>query len=577
MLTRHSPFFLFLLSFLTTIDTRSQYHTFESMTAELKALSARHPSLASLSSIGTTGKGREIWLLTVGGKAADTRRAILIVGGADGSLIAGSEAALRFAGTLLDRSARTDSVAQIIKSTTFYIMPRVSPDATDEFFRLPLAEHPTNMRPIDDDKDGEVDEDGAEDLNRDGVITMMRVNDGKGEWMIHPEEARIMKKAERTKGESGIWSMYTEGLDNDGDEKWNEDGSGGVEFNRNFPQGYSFFSPGSGPHQVSESETRAVADFAIAHPNIAAVLTFSNDENLMTPWKPEKGSGGESGERRQRSLVTSVLADDEEYYSFVSKQFRDMTHLNGAPAAGESEGSFVRWAYYQYGRWSFGALPWWIPSVEARKDTAVKDSSANKDSVKPGGRKDAKGGKEDETSPEMNALKWIDDTGFNGFVPWSKFAHKDFPGKDVEIGGFRPYFLSNPPAESLDAIANRYTDFLLWLAGKLPDIAIREPKVEPRGSGVFRVTLDVVNEGYFPTNSAMGKRTRLPRDVKVSLNLNDGQSLAGGRSVILLDPLAGSGGRQEVSWIIVAPRGGSVSVSAESPIAGSVIHHITLK
>ena len=98
--------------------------------------------------------------------------------------------------------------------------------------------------------DDREDEDGAEDLDGNGIITMMRVKDPEGEWLPLEGEPRLMKKADPAKGEKGIFKLYPEGLDNDGDGQYNEDGPGGVNVGVNFPHLFRFFSKrtaGNGP------------------------------------------------------------------------------------------------------------------------------------------------------------------------------------------------------------------------------------------------------------------------------------------------------------------------------------------
>ena len=82
--------------------------------------------------------------------------------------------------------------------------------------------------------------------------------------MIDPADERALKRADATKGESGAYKVYFEGIDNDGDGFINEDGPGGVDLNRNFQHAYPYWQGDAGPHMVSEVETRAIMDFAIA-------------------------------------------------------------------------------------------------------------------------------------------------------------------------------------------------------------------------------------------------------------------------------------------------------------------------
>jgi len=59
-----------------------------------------------------------------------------------------------------------------------------------------------------EDNDGQVDEDGPEDLDGNGLITMMRVKSPEGRWLIDPEEPRLMRPADPKKGEKGEYLLY---------------------------------------------------------------------------------------------------------------------------------------------------------------------------------------------------------------------------------------------------------------------------------------------------------------------------------------------------------------------------------
>jgi hypothetical protein len=244
----------------------------------------------SVSSLGTTLGGRKIWLITIGRGKPDEKPAILILGNVHAPHLIGSELALRIARRLADKATSDKTTQELLDRVTFYIIPRPTPDASEAFFTNPYQERAGNERPTDDDRDGATNEDPAEDLNNDGLITLMRVADEAGRYMPHAGDPRVLTPADTKKNEQGRYSVYIEGRDNDGDEKFNEDGPGGVAFNRNFTFRHPFFKVGAGPHQVSEIETRAVADFCFDHPNIALVFTFTPEDNLMKPWKPGNDS-----------------------------------------------------------------------------------------------------------------------------------------------------------------------------------------------------------------------------------------------------------------------------------------------
>ena len=134
-----------------------------------------------------------------------------------------------------------------------------------------------------------------------------------------------------------------------------------------------------------------------------------------------------------------------------------------------------------------------------------------------------------------------------------------------------------PPAAELDGIAKKHGDFVKQLVGMLPQLALREIRVEQVQQRVFRITAQVANTGYLPTNAAIGAAVRWPRRVRVDLITGEGQSIASGRNQQLINAIAGSGGATELSWLVVGAPGSTVTLKAETPMAGSVSETITLR
>jgi hypothetical protein len=154
--------------------------------------------------------------------------------------------------------------------------------------------------------------------------------------------------------------------------------------------------------------------------------------------------------------------------------------------------------------------------------------------------------------------------------------HPDFAGRTVQVGGFRPFALLNPPPALLDSVIAKQARFVTELAGMLPAVSLREVRVERVSERVFRVTAQVANSGLLPTNAAIGSRTRWPLRVRVEL-VPDGQEIAGGRRVQLLDSVRGSGRSTELSWLVVGAPGSNLTLRASSPVAGSASQTITLR
>jgi hypothetical protein len=511
------------------------YADYDGLTKRLQALAAP----AKLSSLGKTIGGREIHLVTIGTGKADEKPAILVVGTVHAPHLLGSELALRVA----ERLAKADAAS--FDRLTLYVIPRPSPDGAERFFRKPFVERPGNDRKSNDDRDLESGEDGPDDLDGDGWITMMRIEDETGSMTTHPDDPRVLVPADAKKNEPAKYALHVEGRDDDGDGKFNEDGGDGVSFNRNFTFNYPVFKPGAGPHAVSEVETRAVADFVFDHPNIAAVITFTPEDNLATPWKADPASEG-------NRIKTRLLGADQPFTDYVAEQYRKIHGATDPPGPPGGEGSFSEWAYFHTGRWSFAARGWWIPKVPA--EPASKDPRA---------------------ADALNALRWFKKEGIDGFADWKKIDHPGFPGRTVEVGGFRPFLTLNPPSKELDALGDKHADFVKKLAELMPRLKIGDVKVEDLGEGLFRVTVPVVNTGYLPTMSEMGRLSNQAWPLQLKIELPEKASIVTGAARVKLGVIAGGGGKTEHAWLV---RGtGEIKLSAWAPAVGIDTKSVVLK
>ncbi len=527
---------------------------------------------ASYRSLASTLDGHDVGLLTIGTGKVDEKPAILLVGGANPTRLIDTEVTLRVAERLVNAAESDAEVRGMLDRVTFYVIVRAASDATEAFFQKPLRERDVNARPVDDDTDGQTDEDGPNDLNGDGLITMMRVEDADGEYIVHTDDDRVMIEADPKKGERGRYRIYVEGCDDDGDGELNEDPPGGVIFDRNFTFDYPYFQRGAGPHQVSEIETKAVADFAYDHPNIVLVWTLSDRDNLLNKWEPD-----ESAEKER--IKTTLLADDAPYLDRIAEAYEEIRDKDGLPESPNGEGAFSHWAYFHYGRWSVATRPWWIPQVDAEEGESEEDESEEDESEEePGEESDKESEQDDRGADDLNALAWFEQQGLDGFVSWQPFEHPDLAEKRVEIGGFSPFLRKNPPSELLDELAGKQYEFLLELGSMLPRVKIAEAKAEPLGSGVWRVTVAIVNEGVLPSVSEMGRLTRDPQRLQIELKLPPAVSLVTGHARRRIGPLPGEGGKAEETWLVRDESGESppLKVRAWSPMVGTAEQQIPL-
>ena len=547
----------------------------------------------------------------------------------DGDHLLGSTVAVAVAGTLLEKAAADDEpVRAFLSEHTMYVVPRVNPDAAERFFADVVTERRRTMRPDDRDRDGTLDEDPPNDLNGDGLITMMRVFDpAKADRMEDPDEPRLDVEPDRDKGERARFVLYVEGVDDDGDGEHNEDDLGGVDLNMNFMHGYTEHADGAGPYQVSEPESLALLKYVLARQNIAMVLVYGRHDNLS---KPPDGKGDVPG-----GGPKNVESKDTGLYKHISERFVEITGLKKVPAE-SSGGAFYAWAYAQFGVPSF-TTPLWTrpdPDNDDNDDNDDRTTSAGDEAdmgaeadegLTPSGIGDISQESIDELvaaaaergfeisdemmsqlTPEMaegfarrmgielrrvktaaaggGAAKNKDDAAWltysdeqrdgAGFVAWEAFEHPEFG--EVQIGGWVPYFRTLPPPGLVAPIVEKQVEFVLDLAGRFPDVSLADPEITRLAAGLYEIKTALVNDGYLPTGTAMAVKNRRARPYVVRLSATNEQILTG-RRVSKIWSIPGSGGREEFRWIIRATDGGRLTITVYSEKFGEFEKAMTLR
>jgi hypothetical protein len=545
-------FIVMLMVSLTTV--RGQYHSQIQMSQKLEALSKQYTELCSVRSLAKTIGGKDIWLIAIGSGARDDKPAIAIAGGVDGKYLIGRELAVGFAEEILKNSVNAD-IRELLDKLTFYILPDLSPDASAQFFSEMKYERSINARTTDDDKDFVYDEDPCEDLDKDGYITLIRIKDPSGKYIESTEDRRVMVPADISKGETGNYLVYSEGLDNDKDNNFNEDGTGGVSFNRNFTYNYEEFGVNAGLYPVSETETRAVSDFLYDRFNIYMVLTFGPQDNLGQPMKvadraspvqnTQQNQGSDQGMmRRERGRTTSIMKTDELINKLVSDKYHEITGLKGVPPAINEPGNFMEWAYFHYGRYSFSTPGWWL-NVEKGKNT------------------------------EAAFLKFADKKKLNDiFIPWNVFDHPDFPGKTVEIGGIKPFAVLNPPEDTIGDLISSHYRFITEISAMHPELEFLDIKIENAGENIFRLSLKVHNKGVFATAAEIGEPNIWTRVMRLTLEPSKGQTIISGLKVQRIQRLQGDESA-EFSWLIYGK--GRTVISAGAANVGLVSTSVEFK
>ena len=586
----------------------TKYHTYDELTGALRSMVNDHRNIARLESIGKTLEGRDIWMVEIAnrnGVPVGERPALFIGANFEGDHLIGSEIALYIVDYLLRNYNSNPEVKDKIDNNVFYIAPRINPDAAEMMFADVKTGRKTNTKPYDGDNDGRMDEDGPEDLNKDGFITVMRVKDPDGDYLIDPDEPRLMNRADSRSGEVGMYTLYWEGVDNDKDGFINEDPPGGIDINRNFQHEYPYYQPDAGWHMLSELESRAVMDWIIANRNVAIILTLGESDNLIVApdsrgqLSSEKevdmfafadagnasagrvgmfaaGGGGfrgtgTGGMRQQvtqptetrrpagRQPATTVTTSDNDYFRDISTKYLELTGINQQPMVRNPEGAFFQYGYYQYGVASFSTPGWGITGAPAG----------------PSRRLGAPGGQTAQISVDRQLLRWMDNEGVDGFVNWTKYNHTDLG--EVEIGGFKPDAVTNPPAARIASLGASHAEFAVYLSSLYAKVKIAETEVTDHGGGIFRIRAVVENVGILPTAFAQGVTARSVKPTMVQLGVDPEAIISGSNKTNFFQALAGSGNRQKYEWLIKGNSGDRIELKVVSQKGGSDKTTITLR
>ena len=546
----------------------------------LKRLAESSPRTVRVESLGKSLQGRDLWLATIshpGPAVTPPRPAILVVANLEADHVVGSLVALGIASRLAAADGRDPVVSGLLDRCTIYLVPCSNPDGAERNGRRPREAARANLRALDRDRDGRLAEDGPEDLDGDGLITTMRVFDGRATHLAGEADPRLSRRADPAKGERARFREFTEGIDDDGDDRVNEDPAGGVDLNRNWPHKWSEFDPRAGTAPASEPEVLALIRFGFDHPEVAILWNFGLNDNLHAPEiaveDADKGVFAEFSRLAKAASESAKPAPPAVAPTIVSAPANGRTaalsrpegRLDRRPAANEgdegqappldtsADGSVSQWAYHQLGIVGIASRLWSSPEFPAPA---------------PGQAAPPAGG-------EARWLAWNDRLmGGRAFVPFAPFEHPTL-GR-LEIGGWKPGVRINPPAEHLETLIDEQFAMLKAFAARLPSLAIVEAKAESRGKGLFEVTAWVENAGPLPTALAQGVRTRKAPPVLVRLVPGKARLLAG-QALTRIETLGGSGGRRRLRWLVQAPAGTkSILLEASCPKAGGASQVIPL-
>jgi murein tripeptide amidase MpaA len=553
------------------------YYRYEELSRILREYAEEAPQFVRLESIGRSYEGRDIWLVTVTNSRtgeAEQKPAFWVDGNIHASEVAPSSACLYLLDRLVKGYGSEPNITRCLDTRAFYICPRVNPDGAE----WALADVPKIVRsstrpyPYDEDPAGGL---VMEDVDGDGRMLMMRLPDPNGAWKVCPEEPRLLVRREPEESGGQYYRLLREGRikDYDGVTYGIQADKEGLDLNRNFPINWRQENeqPGAGPFPASEPEVHTIVDFITSHPNITGGVAFHTMSGvLLRPY----------GDQPDESLP----AEDLWTYEKIGQKG---TELTGYPAASVYHGFryhpkqvitgvFDDWMYEHLGLYA-----WVVEIWNPQKQAGIEEFAF------------IEWRREHPLEDDLTLLKWSDEVlEGKGYVDWYPFEHPELG--PVELGGWNwLYAFKNPPQQFLKEEIAPFADWLVWHLLISPRLESYQLDVTPLGDDAYRLRLVLHNTGWLPTyvtKKALEKK--LVRGVVCEIALPQGAVLETGKLREELGQLEGraykpsahfsyyasdvTSDRAKVEWVVRAPKGGAVTLTARHDRAGGVTETVEL-
>src|SRR2546421_20624 len=318
----------------------------------------------------------------------------------------------------------------------------------------------------------------AGDINGDGAVLSLRRQDPSGEFVEDPELPGVMlpRRLEDTGPFYKVWPEGT--IENyDGvhvpDPHFLSDND--IDLNRNFPYGWQPEPEqvGAGPYGASEPESRAVIDWATAHPNIFSWL------NLHTFGGVYIRPLGSASDKKMNQADLATYRQIEQWgeqiggYPMVSG-FEEFIYEPEKPIHGD----ITDFIYHTRGAIAYACELWDLFArlgIERRKPFVEHYTRLTRENLLALAKFDR----------EKNQKRI--------FRGWQRSRHPQLG--EVEIGGtVSTVGLTNPPYEMLADICQRQAAMYLRVAAMAPALEMQARYANGR------IEVEVANAGYLPTD-----------------------------------------------------------------------------
>lgn len=552
-----------------------RYYRYAELTALLHRWAEDHPGLLSTEKFGESLEGRDLWALTLTDRstgAPEEKPAYFVDANIHASEVTGVATILWLINYVLTNAETDEAIRRLLAETTIYLVPAVNVDAMNLMLTGDQFYFRSSKRafPHKEQQDGLVEK----DIDGDGTLVTMRIKDPAGLWTPSSHEPRIMRRRGPDEFGGDYYFLLPEG------EIQNWDGATipiapslhGLDANRNFPADWEPFwvQNGAGAYPLSEPETKALADFLIAHPNIHGSQHFHTFSGCIL--RPPTAYPTADMPLLDRSAFIAIGKMGEEETGYPCIGIYDDFAYDKKKAL---KGGLLDWVYEQLGVLPFSTELWSLTAKAGIKVDDFIEFFKNR-------------------SEEVDAamLHVLDrEVGGEGFREWTPFEHPQLG--PVEIGGWhRTFTWANPPGPMLEEVTSGNARFVLRAAQTGPRLEIRDATAEKLGEGVYKVSVVVHNTGFLPTYvSDKAKSAGVGKPVEMTIALTDEAELVTGKPKFDLGHLDGRANtlgqmsfnnsfsvlnRAKAEWVVRQPAGSTVTVTAAAAKAGTVRSEIAL-
>ncbi|WP_372367215.1 M14 family metallopeptidase [Candidatus Uabimicrobium sp. HlEnr_7] len=545
------------------------YYNFSEITSRIDWLQKQYPHILEIVEVGKSYEGRSIPLIIVSNKNKSCHKnkpAFWIDGNIHSIEITSSAMVLYFIHRCTKEYGQNKFITELIDNLTFYCVPCINPDGMTRALAEKPAFYRSGVRKYGEDGNYLY----VEDINDDGRILQMRIEDPTGDWKVSPKNPNFMIKRTPTDFESAgpFYRLFAEGTVPE------YDGCNipsifphQLDFNRNFPIKWrpEGEQQGAGDFAGSEVEIQNIVRFIAEHPNIFVAITYHTYSRVFIRAFSDRPDSDMNTSDLWIFEALEDIASDTTKYPTVSGYHDFKYHPKEIIS-----GAFDDWAYEHRGIFTFTVELWDLPTA-----AGISEKNDEKNFIDWFRRH--------PITDDDKILSFIEKNAPHTLVNWEKFDHPQLG--EIEIGGLEHLFSwRNPPQNLLEDELAPHFDCIMQMASLAPKLEIYNHKISLLGDGLYKFEVILQNSGYFSTYvSHQAKNMHITKPIYIDIVLPENATLLSGQKRVEIGHLEGrsnknsmtyyhspTDNRKKIEWIIRTVNEDKVTITATSCKAGNI-------